>query len=158
MVNKNVVAGTNLSPEQYNRPSPDERIGIDLGDAFSSEVLPSDYSPAGVGIEQLGSMNPDGQYGDAAGSLFKRKSLDNYTSPNFTQAEIGKMYDERFGPQKTARTETFIPEIIKTDSQSMYPPGTTSKDLESAAQAYLSLSRDDKMDMDFPTFYSQFKK
>ena len=115
--------------------------------------------PVNVGIEQLGSMNPDGQYGDAAGSLFKRTNLDNYTSPNFTKAEIDKMYDERFGPQKTARTETFIPEIInKTNSDSIYPPGTTSKDLDSAAQAYLSLSRDDKMKMDFPTFYSQFKK
>jgi len=154
--NKTVVAGTNLSPEQYNRPSPDERIGIDLGDAFSSEVLPSDYSPAGVGIAQLGSMNSDGQYGDAAGSLFKRKSLDNYTSSNFTDKAIKDKYNEDFGIQTPTRVETSIPQT----NTSVYPKGTRSSDLDAAAATYLSLlqNRDSKMEMDFPTFYSQFKK
>ena len=152
-LNSGIFSGKPQGP-----PPPDERIGTDLGDAFSSEVLPSDYRPAGVGIEQLGSMNPDGQYGDAAGTLFKRTNLDNYTSPNFTDKAIEAKYNEMFGPRKTAMTETSIPETINSVSRSSYPPGTTSDDLEPAAQAYLSLSRDDKMKMDFPTFYSQFKK
>ena len=70
----NKFSGSNLNSGAFSGkpqgpPPPDERIGTDLGDAFSSEVLPSDYRPAGVGIEQLGSMNPDGQYGDAAGTF-----------------------------------------------------------------------------------------
>ena len=157
----NKFSGSNLNSGAFSGkpqgpPPPDERIGTDLGDAFSSEVLPSDYSPAGVGIAQLGSMNSDGQYGDAAGSLFKRKSLDNYTSPNFTDKAIEDKYNEDFGIQTPTRVETSIPQT----NSSVYPKGTRSSDLDAAAATYASLlrNRDGKMDMDFPTFYSQFKK
>ena len=144
-----------LIPNSFIEPPPtDKRIGTNLGDAFSSEVTPPNYSSANVGIGQLSSMNPDGQYGDAAGSLFKRKTLDGYTSPNFTQAEIQKKYNEDFGVRTPTRVETSIP---KTNSP-IYPKGTRSSDLDAAAAAFLELNRDSKMDMDFPTFYSNFRK
>jgi len=116
-----------------------------------------------VNREELGSMNPDGQYGDAAGSLFKRTTenspnyIDDYTSPNFTQAEIEKKYNEMFGVETPTKVEASIPKTInsKSKSESIYPPGTTSDDLERAAQAYLSQSREEQMKMDFPTFYSK---
>ena len=63
-----------------------------------------------------------------------------------------------FGVQTPTKVETSIAETIKSESESPYPPGTTSKDLQPAAQAYLSLSRDEQMKMDFPTFYSKFKQ
>ena len=146
-----------LVPNSFiESPPTDKRIGTNLGDTFSSEVMSPNYSPASVGIAQLGSMNSDGQYGDAAGSLFKRKSLDNYTSPNFTDKAIEDKYNEDFGIQTPTRVETSIPQT----NSSVYPKGTRSSDLDAAAATYASLlrNRDGKMDMDFPTFYSQFKK
>ena len=149
---------------KYPTPINPEFTGTDNTARTNIDQAFTNYSPAGVGIEQLGSMNPDGEFGNAAGSLFKRTTenspnyIDGYTSPNFTQAEIEKKYNEMFGVQTPTKVETSIAETIKSESESPYPPGTTSKDLQPAAQAYLSLSRDNQMKMDFPTFYSKFKQ
>jgi len=149
---------------KYPTPINPEFTGTDNTARTNIDQAFTNYSPAGVGIEQLGSMNPDGEFGNAAGSLFKRTTenspnyIDGYTSPNFTQAEIEKKYNEMFGVQTPTKVETSIAETIKSESESPYPPGTTSKDLQPAAQAYLSLSRDAQMKMDFPTFYSKFKQ
>ena len=110
-----------LVPNNFiESPPTDKRITTNAGDAFSSEVIPQNYSPASVGIDQLGSMNSDGQYGDAAGSLFKRNSLDNYTSPNFTQAEIENKYNKMFGPQETATTDA--PRLRPNNLDTTYIP------------------------------------
>ena len=153
-----------FSPTVDNRQIEDFEDRVDIPD-FRTNPNVDDFKEVGnfpiidsvnVGKEQLGSMNPDGQYGDAAGSLFKRKSLDNYTSPNFTDKAIEDKYNEDFGIQTPTRVETSIPQT----NSSVYPKGTRSSDLDAAAATYASLlrNRDGKMDMDFPTFYSQFKK
>jgi len=145
---------------KYPTPINPEFTGTDNTARTNIDQAFTNYSPAGVGIEQLGSMNPDGEFGNAAGSLFKRTTenspnyIDGYTSPNFTQAEIQKKYNEDFGVRTPTRVETSIP---KTNSP-IYPKGTRSSDLDAAAAAFLELNRDSKMDMDFPTFYSNFRK
>ena len=92
-------------PNNTKYPTPIDRefTGTDNTARTNIDQAFTNYSPAGVGIEQLGSMNPDGEFGNAAGSLFKRTTenspnyIDGYTSPNFTQAEIEKKYNEMFG-------------------------------------------------------------